>query len=356
MISFSFLPLFFSGILTYLLFYFKIVFVLIKIPCAFPTSIPTIGDGLKYFKKLVETNSAGTIRIKIYEPGKLMPAFEIHDAVSTGKVNAGYAVSGYIQGKVPAASLFTAVPFGPPLAEYAAWFYFGNGGKLYEEMYQKNNFNIKPFPLAFLAPETAGWYKKEINSPKDLKGLKIRFFGLGGVVLSKLGASVTTIPGGEIFPALEKGAIDATEFSLPAIDTKLGFYKVAKYNYFPSWHQPATNIEILFNKDFWDKKLSARQRSIIETAIQATNFYTIAQSVSQQGKIVEENAEKHHVKNMVWNKDLLALYKKTWIKVVNEQAAKDPFFKKVWDDLKTFMKNDLKPYASRAYLPRDYDF
>lgn len=324
--------------------------ILLKVPIAFSTALPTLGDCLPFFKKYVEAASEGTIKIKIYEPGKLMPAFEILDAVSSGKVNAGYWASGYATGKIKASELFTAIPFGQSVPYYLGWLYFGNGGKLYQEMYDQAGYNVKVFPFCFLAPETAGWFRKEINSPEDLKGVKIRFFGLGGKVLSKLGASVTTIPGGEIFPSLEKGALDATEFSVPAIDTKLGFYKVAKYNYFPSWHQPATHLELLVNKDTWNS-MSDRQKAVMELGTRAVNLYTLAKSHAEQGKVVRENREKHGTVNKVWSPEMLELFKKTWNEVVEEEAASDPFFKKVWEDYKAYMA-ETGPYESVAHLPR----
>ncbi|MDX2511525.1 MAG: TRAP transporter substrate-binding protein [Desulfobacterales bacterium] len=324
--------------------------IILKVPSAFSTTLPTLGDSLTSFKDYLESASGGNIMVKIYEPGKLMPAFEILDAVSTGKVNAGYWASGYAAGKIKAASFYTAIPFGQSLPYYIAWMYFGNGGKLYQEMYDQAGYNVKVFPLCFLAPETAGWFRKEINTPEDLKGVKIRFFGLGGKVLSKLGASVTTIPGGEIFPALEKGALDATEFSTPAIDTRIGFYKVAKYNYFPSWHQPATNLELLINKDTWNA-MSPRQKSLIEVTVRAINLYSMAKSHAEQGAVVRENVEKHGTQNRVWSPEMLKLFQDTWFEVAEEEAAQDAFFKKVWEDYKAF-STQCKPYESVAHLPR----
>jgi TRAP-type mannitol/chloroaromatic compound transport system substrate-binding protein len=323
--------------------------VLLKVPVAFSTALPTLGDCLLFFKKYIEEASGGSIKVKIYEPGKLMPAFEILDAVSSGKVNAGYWASGYAAGKIKASELFTAIPFSQSMPYYLGWLYFGNGGKLYQEMYTQAGYNVKVFPFCFLAPETAGWFRKEINTPEDLKGVKIRFFGLGGKVLSKLGASVTTIPGGEIFPSLEKGALDATEFSVPAIDTKLGFYKVAKYNYFPGWHQPVTHLELLVNKDTWDG-MSKQQKALMELATRAVNVYSIAKSYAEQGKVVRANLEKHGTENRVWSPELLELFQKTWLEVVEEEAASDPFFKKVWDDYKAYMK-ETRPYECVAHLP-----
>lgn len=323
--------------------------ILLKVPTAFSTTLPTLGDSLTVFKDYVESASGGSIKVKIYEPGKLMPAFEILDSVSTAKVNAGYWASGYASGKIKAAELFTAIPFGQSLPYYLGWLYFGNGGKLYQEMYDQAGYNVKVFPFCFLAPETAGWFRKEINNADDLKGVKIRFFGLGGKVLSKLGASVTTIPGGEIFSALEKGALDATEFSTPSIDTKVGFYKVAKYNYFPSWHQPATHLELLVNKDAWNS-MSPRQKAVMEVATRAVNLYSLAKSHAEQGRVVKENTEMHGTQNRVWSPEMLSLFRQTWQEVVEEEAANDPFFKKVWEDYKAYSQ-ECKPYECMASLP-----
>lgn len=325
--------------------------VLLKVPLAFSSTLPILGESIVFFKDTVETLSGGDIAVKLYEPGKLMPALEIHDSVSTAKVNAGYGVSGYYQGKIPAISLFSAVPFGPPPVDYAGWFYEGNGMKLYQELYDKHGVNLKAFPLCFWSPETAGWYNKEINTADDLKGLKIRFFGYGGKVLSKLGASVVTIAGGEIYPALEKGAIDASEFALPNIDTKLGFAKVAKYNYFPGWHQPATVGELLINKDTWNG-MSEQQQAVVEAAVKATSFFIMTRSESAQGKVMIENETKFGTENRVLNPEVLSVLKKTWVEVAAEESTNDPEFKMVWDDLQAYLK-ETTVYSARAYLPRE---
>ncbi|MCB2188091.1 MAG: TRAP transporter substrate-binding protein [Deltaproteobacteria bacterium] len=307
----------------------------LKVPSAFPTKLPMLGI-INYFKDAVEKSSGGNITVKIYEPGKLVPPFEIHDAVSSGQVNAGYTASMYLQGKIPAASFFTSVPFGPSVTEYLAWFYEGDGLKLYQEMYDKYGYNVKVLPLVFMSPESGGWFRAEIKNLDDLKGLRLRWPGLGGTVLAKLGASVSAIPGSEIFPALEKGAIDGTEFSQPAIDAKLGFWKVAKYNYFPAWHQTSTQLELIINKDTWNS-MSDSQRALIETAVAAAHARCIAQSEGLEGKVLKENAEKNGVHNMLWPPEVLAKLQETWNQVASEEAAKDEFFKKVWTNLNAFM-------------------
>ncbi len=322
--------------------------ILLKMPLAFPSTLPILGEGATYFQDLVNSMDK-TIKVKIYEPGKLMPAFEIHEAVSTGKVNAGYTISGYIQGKIPAAAIFSALPFGPGVEAFASWFTEGgNGSKLYQEMYDSNGFNIKVLPITVYTAETAGWFRKPIEKPEDFKGLKIRFYGLGGKALAKLGASVALIPGAEIFPALEKGAIDATEFSMPVVDQKLGFYKIAKYNYFPGWHQPSSTFELLLNKDTWNS-MSPRQQAVVQAAVNATNYYTLTRSIALQGKVMIEN-ESRGVKNMKFNKEVLDALHKAWDEVAAEESAKDPFFKKVLaDQLKYF--GEVNKFVKHSSFP-----
>jgi TRAP-type mannitol/chloroaromatic compound transport system substrate-binding protein len=259
-------------------------------------------------------------------------------------------VSGYWSGKFPAADFFTAVPFGPEATEYMAWIHYGNGMKLWQEMYDSNGMNVKAFLCGVLPPETSGWYVKEIENINDYKGLPIRFFGLGGKTLQQLGASVTLLPGGEIFAAMEKRAIEGAEFSMPAIDTKLGFYKIAKYNYFPGWHQQATLFELLINKDVWNS-MSERQQMLIETLCFASTYNTMAWTESIQYPVLLENVEKHGVQLRYWDDETLAAIEKAWNEVAEENAAKDPFFKKVWDDLQAFRK-DYKIWKDYAFLPR----
>lgn len=198
--------------------------VLLKVPICFSTALPGLGSTIKWIEERIAIASNGAVRMKVYEPGKLVAPIEILDAVSTGKVNSGYSISGYWEGKIPGAPFFSTVPFGPEAGEFLAWMWYGNGRKLYQKMYDDAGYKVHVIPCGIIAPETSGWFSKPIQSTADLKGLKMRFYGLGGKAMQKLGVSVSLLPGGEIFPALEKNAIDASEFSMPAIDARLGFY------------------------------------------------------------------------------------------------------------------------------------
>ncbi|MGB0661963.1 MAG: TRAP transporter substrate-binding protein [Mangrovicoccus sp.] len=324
--------------------------VLLKTPIAFGTNLPGLGSPIPRVAEQLDLMSGGSLKMRVYEPGKLVPPFEILDAVSSGKINSGYTTAGYWAGKIPAAPLFSAVPFGPEAGEYMAWLYYGNGMSLYQEMYDQAGFNVKVLPCAIIAPETSGWFNEEINTPDDLEGLKMRFFGLGGKVMQKLGVATSLLPAGEIFPALEKGAIDATEFSMPAIDSRLGFYKLVKYNYFPGWHQQATVFELLINKDVWNG-MSDQHKAITETACKASMADSFAEGEAIQHDALKANVDEHGVEIKQWNEAMLTVFESTWAEVAAEEVANDEFFAKVYGDLTEF-REGYELWKTNAFLPR----
>lgn len=322
--------------------------VLLKTPTAFPTHLPAVGTPVTKLAQALEDTSGGSVKMKVYEPGKLVAPSEILDAVSSGKVNSGFAASANWVGKLPAAAFFTSVPFGPEASEFLAWMYYGNGRKLHQQMYDDAGYQVKAIPCGMIPPETSGWFSKPIDKVEDLKGLNMRFYGLGANVMAKLGVGTVQIPPAEIFGALEKGAIDAAEFSLPQVDQMLGFHKIVKYNYFPGWHQQATLHELLINKDTWNG-LSDVQKEIIETTCKASITESLAEGEASQFKVLEASAQKG-VELRYWNDTMLKTFKSAWDEVVQEQQQ-DPFFKKVWDDLSTF-RGGYDLWESLAYLPR----
>ncbi len=324
--------------------------ILLKTPVAFSTELPGLGTPIVRVSEDLEAISGGSIKMRVYEPGKLVPAFEILDAVSTGKINSGFATAGYWAGKIPAAPLFSAVPFGPEAGEYMAWMYYGDGLDLYQEMYDQAGYNVKVFPCTIIAPETSGWFAEEITSVEQLDGLKMRFFGLGGKVMQKLGVATSLLPGGEIFPALEKGAIDATEFSMPAIDQRLGFDKLVKYNYFPGWHQQATIFELLINKDEWNE-LNPQLQAQIELTCRAQMTESFAEGEAIQFEAMQRNVEENGVTIVDWTPEMLDIFRTTWEEVAAEEAANDAFFNKVYSNLNEFSEG-YSLWKSHAFLPR----
>ena len=324
--------------------------VLMKTASAYSFTLPAVGTPLPFVAERLRAISGGELEMKIYEPGKLVAALEILDAVSSGKVHAGYAAAGFWIGKMPAAPLFSSFPFGPEALEYLAWMLHGNGRALYQETYDRAGYNVWVIPCAATSPETSGWFREEIHSPEQLKGLNIRFFGLGGKVMEKLGANPTLLPGGEVFGALEKGRIDAAEFSMPAVDELLGFHKIARNNYFPGWHQQATLLELTVNRDFWNG-LSQRHRAMIELTCMASLTNSLAESEAAQGWAMTRQRDQNGVQFRYWSGEMLAAYRKAWEETVAEQRQNDEMFAKVWDDLSAFRESyDL--WERHAFLPR----
>lgn len=321
-----------------------------KVPNAFPSHLPALGDNVQLVADMLKEASGGEIQFKIFEPGNLVPPLELSDAVRDKTIDAGYTWTGYDAGKIPAAPLFSARPFGMEPWEYTAWWYEGGGKKLAEEVYGKRN--IHPVLCGITGPETAGWFRKEIKSMNDLKGLKIRFAGLGGEVMQKAGASVTLIPGSEIFQALEKGAIDATEFAMPAVDQALGFDKVAKFNYFPGWHQTYTAFHFIVNKEVWDK-LQPATRMLVETACTAGVLRNLSKGEAIQAEVIR-GFQARGVSSRTVPQPMLHELKKLSDAVMAEQAAKDADFKRVYESQEAFSKS-YQTWKGLAYLPRDFD-
>ena len=313
-----------------------------------PTSVNVIGEQIAWIADELEKVSGGNIELEVFDPGALVGSLEILPAVSEGKVDAGYGAAGFWIGMIPASPIFTSVPFGPDSSEFLAWLFQGNGMDLYQEMYDQAGFNVKVLVCSMIPPESSGWFAKEITGPQDLNNLKMRFFGLGGQVMGKLGVSVSVPPVGEIFPSLEKGVLDATEYALPSVDASQGFYKVVKYNYFPGWHQQSSAFELLINKDVWNR-LSASQQAQIETVCKAAIVHSIAYSEGIQAEAIRTNIDQHGVNVKMWSPEMLDLFRTTWEEVAEEQASKDTFFKKVWEDLKAF-RAEYATWSNRAYI------
>ncbi len=306
-----------------------------KMASSFPGALTQIGTLGKEIEKKIEAVSGGEFRIRFYEPGALVPALEIWDAVSSGSIDAGWTTPGYWAGKIKASPLFSAVPFGPAAPEYLAWIYYGGGKELWEEIAHRHN--IHPVFCGVIAPEASGWFRKEIKSIEDLKGLKMRFFGLGARVMEKLGVSTQLIAGGDIYPALELGSIDATEFSMPAIDLKLGFYQVAKHYYFPGWHQQSTLFDLEINMDRWNA-LDDEKKAMIEMVCGDNIREGLAEGEAIQFKALQALQEKG-VQIHRWPEDILARMRAAWEEVVQELVAEDEDFARAWASLSEFRKN-----------------
>jgi TRAP-type mannitol/chloroaromatic compound transport system substrate-binding protein len=325
--------------------------VLLKMPVYVSTQLRGLGTTPVWLAEQLAVTSGGSLRLKLYEPGKLVPPGEILQAVHAGQVDAGFTTAGFNVGVLGAkASLFTAVPFGPDTPEFLAWIYYGDGRALWQAMYRNKGLAVHSIPCGILAPETSGWFSRPVDKPEDLKGLRMRFFGLGALVMEKLGVSTSLLPGNEVFPALEKGVVDATEYSMPAIDERLGLYKILKYNYYPGWHQPATLLEVVVNQGVWEG-LSERHQALLELGCKAALLDGFALGEAIQFPVMKKNLQERGVENRYWSPEMLELFQAKWQEVVAEESAQDPEFKRIWDNLAAFRK-DYAIWSEWAFLPR----
>lgn len=322
--------------------------VTMKVASAFPLSLALLGNSAVTMSEKVNRVSAGSLEMKLFEPGALVPALEAIQSVSKGSVDAAWSTAGYMAGTDMAFNFFTAVPFGPDAPEYLAWMYEGGGLELANEMFAEHN--VKFIPCLVLSPEASGWFRKEITSLDDLKGMKIRFFGLGARVLDKLGAATQLLAGGDIFQALQLGTIDATEFSNPIVDEGFGFYQVAKYYYFPGWHQPASISGLFINLDRW-KGLSDQHQAMIEFTCGDMVRLVLARSESVQAPAMQRMRDDHDVKIKYWPKEFLDAYESAWQEVVEEESANNANFKKIYASYSKFRK-DFKLWGDNGYLKR----
>ena len=319
-----------------------------KMQSAFGAQLPHIGTSAVRFSKNIDRLSGGKLEVKFYEPGALIPPLECFDAVSKGSIESCWTTPGYHTGKYPALAFFTTVPFGPPIGEFLGWKWFGGGNELRAEIYAKHG--LIALDSFAIAPETSGWFREEIKSVADLKGLKMRSFGLGAQVMQKHCVSTQLLAAADIYQALERGVIDATEFSMPTMDTRLGFHQIAKFNYFPGWHQQSSVSEFLMNKKAWDA-LSDQNKAIIEIALGESMMYVYVESDHSQFAAMAEYQQKLGVKVMRWSDADLAAMEKAWLEVLAEESAKDPLFKKVADHYLDYRKKFAVWGSSQAMKP-----
>ncbi len=322
--------------------------VTLKVASAFPTSLALVGEGAVTFAAKVDRVSGGTLETKIFEPGALVPALEAIQAVSKGSIDAAWSTAGFFAGTDMAFNFFTAVPFGPDAPEYLAWMYFGGGLELADEMFGEHN--IKYIPCAITPPEASGWFRKEIKSIDDLNGMKMRFFGLGARVMDKMGVATQLLAPGDIFQALQLGTIDATEFAMPVMDESFGFYQVAKYYYFPGWHQPSSILGLFVNLDRWNG-LSGQHQAILEGTCGDMIRYVLAQGESMQSPAMLRMRDKHGVNIMYWPPEILAAFRKAWNEVIEEESKNNASFKKVHASYSKF-REEFKLWGEHGYLKR----
>jgi len=311
-----------------------------RLVTSWPKNYPGLGMAPERIADLVEEMSDGQMKITVYGAEEQVPAFGVFDAVSSGSHQMGHSGGYFWKGKVPAAQFFTSVPFGLTADEINAWVNRGGGLELWREIYAP--FNIYPIPAGNTGTQMFGWFNKEINSLEDIKGLKMRIPGIGGEVLKEAGGIPVTLPGGELFTALQTGVIDATEWVGPYNDLTFGFHQAAKYYYYPGWHEPGPMLELLVNKDAWDS-LPKHLQVIIETASKAVNQDMLDEYLAKNNQALTELVEVHGVELRKLPDDVIEEFRKISDRILNDLAEEDETIAKVYSSYTKF-KNDVSAY------------
>ena len=320
--------------------------VTLKLATSWPAHFPIMGTGVDTFAKRCFELSGGSLEIKVFPKNILVPALQVFDATSAAQIDAFHSGVYYWKGKNPAFSIFGGMPLGLTSEEMITWMKFGGGYDLWRELYAK--FNLYPLIGGTTGPQMGGWFKKPIHNLADLKGLKMRIPGLGGEVMKKLGVNPVLLPAGEIYTALERGTIDATEWVGPALDSMMGFAKAADY-YYTGWHEPGSILEITFNKARWEK-LSDEHRAIITAASEEMTGTMLQEFRYKNAKALQALPENIQIKT--FPKEMMDAAKAALSEVLIDESKKSADFKRVLASYEAFYALN-KPYddiSTRNFL------
>ena len=320
-----------------------------KLITTWPKNLPGLGTAPERLAEKLKVMSNGRLDIKVYGAGELVGACEGFDAVSQGTAEMGHGAAYYWRGKIPIAAMFATVPFGMTAQEMNGWLHYGGGMDLWRELYEP--FGLVPLASGNTGVQMAGWFNKEINSLADLQGLKMRIPGLGGEVLQRAGGTPVALPGGEVFTALQTGAIDATEWVGPYNDLALALHTVAKYYYYPGWHEPGPTLESIVNKDAWDS-LPADLQAMIEAASRAINEDMLSEFTARNNTALRTLVDEHGVELRALPDDVIAELRTVSAEVVAEAAAENELAQRIYDSYMGFLE-DVRAYheiSEQAYI------
>ena len=310
---------------------------------------PILGDTTKRFAELAEAMSDGRVTVRIDAANKHKAPFGIFDLVRNGQYDMGHTASYYYKGTIPNAMYFTTIPFGLIAPEMYAWFYHGGGMELMQEVYEP--YGLLSFPGGNTGNQMGGWFRKEINSLEDLKGLKMRTPGFAGEVMSELGVAVTNLPPGELYTSLERGVIDAVEWVGPALDFPMGFHQIAKY-YYSGWQEPSAEVQFLVNKKTWER-LPEDIRQILTVAMRTAAYDMYIQSMHESDVAWSRiKADYPDVTHKVFPPDVIQALRETTNRLLNEFAEKDPMAKRIITSQREYLKQ-IRPWVNisdKAYL------
>ena len=321
-----------------------------RMTTSWPKSLDTIFGGAERLAAMVAEMTDNKFQIRVFAGGEIVPPLQVLDAVQNNTVEMGHTASYYYVGKDPTFAFDCTIPFGFNERFQNAWMTHGNGTKLLREFFK--DYNVINIPAANTGAQMGGWFRKEIKTVDDLKGLKFRIGGLGGYVLRKVGVVPQQIGGGDIYPALEKGTIDGAEWVGPYDDEKLGFYKVAKYYYYPGWWEGNAQLSAYINADQWNK-LPKRYQAVIESACAEAYRWTLgkydADNPAALKRLVANGAELRPFSNPI----LDACYKAAY-EFYDETSASNPKWKKIMADWKQFLVEEHQWFKVEEYRFDDF--
>jgi len=315
-----------------------------KLVTAWPKNYPGLGTGANRFAERVTAMSGGRLTIKVHGAGELVPAMGVFDAVRDGSAEMGHSASYYWKGKHPATPFFTAVPFGLTAQELNSWVNFGGGQELWDELY--GEFGLKPLPCGNSGTQMAGWFRKEINSLEDIKGLKIRAPGLAGEVMQRIGATPVQMPGGEVFTSMQTGALDAADWVGPYNDLTFGLHKVAKYYYYPGWQEPGAMLEMMINKEKWDA-LPEDLQAIVKNAAEAENQHIYDEFTARNAEALKQLVNEHGVELRRLPDEVLEALEKTSQEAVEDLVAGNDQARRIYESYRDF-RDSVMPYIAVA--------
>ncbi len=299
---------------------------------SWPKSLDTIFGGAQTVCDRVKEMTGGRFAIEPYAAGEIVPGLEVLDAVQNGTVQCGHTASYYYVGKNSALAFGTSVPFGLTAQQQNSWLYHGGGLEAMHQLYA--DFNVINFPAGNTGTQMGGWFKREIKSVRELNGLKMRIPGLGGEVMSRLGVNVQVLPGGEIFLALDRGAIDAAEWVGPYDDEKLGLNKAAPFYYYPGWWEPGATLEVQVNKSQWDK-LPQEYQEIFKTAAMEANLNMLSKYEALNRQAMQRLVEGG-TKIVPYPTEILQAAKKAAFELYEQNATENPAFRKIYEQWNQF--------------------
>lgn len=320
-----------------------------KMITTWPKNFPGLGFAAENFSRYVEEMSNGRLTVRVYGAGEIVPAMEVFDAVSQGVVDAGHGAAYYWKGKVPSSVFFTSVPFGLNAQETYGWLHHGGGLELWEEAYAP--FNLVPMAGGSTGVQMAGWFNKEINSIEDLQGLKMRIPGLAGEVFAAAGGTAVRIAGGELYTSMQTGVIDALEWVGPYNDLAFGFHEVAKYYYYPGWHEPGSILEFIFNEDSLSA-LPEDLQAIVRYAARASSQEMLDEYTARNNAALQRLVDEHNVELRRMPEDVLRALWEGSQETMRKLVATDPMAAKVYASYREFYKGvrNYHHISEQAYI------